>query len=240
MFSEAEPLPLPDREVHVWGFALDLPPAKAEQMGAWLSEGEKARAAAFHFARDRHHFTAARGQLRELLGRYLDTLPDALRFVVDAQGKPRLAGSFADAGVRFNVSHSHGRALIAVARGCEVGVDLEQIRDDVDCEGIIASHFSPAERAAWATLPEAKRRAAFFHGWTRKESYVKARGEGLSHPPSAYTVSLDPDGAGGLVADTLTPDAPSLWRLESLRAPAGFAAALTYAAPRRSVFLREG
>lgn len=233
-----EVVPIRDDEVHVWGFALDIAPARAAQVGAWLSEGERARAAAFHFVRDRNHFTAARGELRGLLGRYLDCLPDALRFEMAASGKPRLAGDYAATGLSFNVSHSHGRALIAIARGCEVGVDLEQLRDDVDCHGIVMSQFSAAEIVAWEAVPEQRRRDAFFHGWVRKEAYVKARGDGLSHASSTYSVDLDPSGGRGLLMDTLNADAPSKWRLEPLTVPGGYAAALCYEAPRRNVTLR--
>lgn len=234
----ATPFTLASDEIHVWGFALDVPRGRAEQFHVWLSADERKRAAAFHFERDRNHFAVARGQLRELLGNYLGRAPGELRFATGSHGKPRLDGAPADADLRFNVSHSHGRALIAVTRGAEIGVDLEQMRGDVDCAGIVASQFSPAERAAWLALLEARRRDAFFHGWVRKEAYVKARGEGLSHPPSAYTVDLDPDGSGALLADTLTPEATRAWTVQAIAVPAGFAAALAYFGARRRVIFR--
>jgi 4'-phosphopantetheinyl transferase len=126
-----------------------------------------------------------------------------------------------------------------VARGCEIGVDLEAMRGDVDCAGIVASQFSPAERAAWGALPASVQPAAFFHGWARKEAYVKARGDGLSHPPDAYTVDLDPVGEGSLLADSSAPDAPAGWTVRAIRAPDRFAAAVAYAGPPRVVHLSE-
>lgn len=233
---------LPRDEVQVWSFSLDLAPAIAARCAASLSAEERARAAAFHFVRDREHYVAARGTLRELLGGYLGCAPASVRFANGAQGKPRLADPSArDADedsapdVRFNVSHSHGRALIAVTRGVEIGVDLEQIRVSVDAEGIVASHFSPAERAAWAALPQAVRHEAFFHGWVRKEAYVKARGEGFSRAPSLYTVELASGAAGALLADEQELAAPLAWTVRAIRAPVGFTAALAYAGPLRSV-----
>lgn len=222
-------------EIHVWSFALGV---QAALLSVTLSPDERTRAAAFHFARDRGHFIAAHGRLRQLLSNYVDVAPSLLRFDTNAYGKPALAASLAG-DLRFNLSHSHGHALLAVARGCEVGVDLEQMRDEVDCAGIVASHFSPAERQAWAALPEVKRRAGFFHGWVRKEAYVKALGEGLSHEANAYTVDLDPETPGKLVADTLISEAAEKWIVRALPAPAGFAAALAYAGPERCVRLRE-
>ena len=233
-------LVLPDRVIHVWSFGLDLAPGDAQRAQSWLSADESTRAALFHFARDRSHFIAARGRMRELLAKYLGGDPAALRFAVNSHGKPQLAGDFGANELRFNVSHSHGHALLAVTRGAEVGVDLEQIRSDLDSAGIVAGHFSPAERAVWQALPEARRRDAFFHGWVRKEAYVKARGEGLSREPSRYTVELEPEASGRLLADELTPDAPTAWRVEKLDAPTGYAAAVAYSGSGRKVELRLG
>lgn len=233
---DSDPLFLPAHEVQVWDFALDPPPAGPDGAEDWLSPAERARAAAFRFARDRDGFVAARCTLRSLLGRYLSRAPGELHFATSPYGKPRLEE---DAGgdVRFNVSHSHGRGLVAFARGGEIGVDLEQMRAEVDCASLVATHFSAAEQVAWAALPGASRRAAFFHGWVRKEAYVKARGDGFSHPPDAYTVDLDPAGSGCLLADRTAPEAPAIWTVRSLPAPAGFAAALAYAGRDRTVQL---
>lgn len=236
--NQPDPFVLAEREIHVWSFDLDVAPADAREVEAWLSPDERTRAAAFHFARDRAHFIAARGKLRLFLGTYLGGSPAALRFAAGPQGKPRLAGGFEASDLRFNLSHSHGHALLAVARGAEVGVDLEQIRPEVDAAGIVASHFSPAERAAWQALPETRRQLAFFHGWVRKEAYVKARGEGLSREPARYTVELDPDALGRLLADEITLEAPTIWQVEKLYAPAGYAAAVAYQGVKRRVEVR--
>lgn len=236
--SAPDVLLLPDRVIHVWSFGLDLAPLDARRAESRLSPDERTRAAAFHFARDRSHFIAARGRVRELLAKYLGCAPAALRFALGSHGKPRLAGDLEANDLRFNVSHSHGRALLAVTRGAEVGVDLEQIRSDLDADGIVAGHFSLAERTAWQALPEARRREAFFHGWVRKEAYVKARGEGLSREPSRYTVELEPEALGRLLADELTSDAPATWRIETLLAPTGYAAAIAYSGPERRIETR--
>lgn len=235
---DVELFTLPDGEVRVWSFALARRPAGVTVGDEWLSPDEQARARAFHFARDREEFVAAHATLRFLLGRYLACAPATVRFDVGSHGKPRLAdGTGGD--WSFNLSHSHGRALVAVSRGCEIGVDLEAMRADVDCAGIVASQFSPAERVAWAALPASVQRAAFFHGWARKEAYVKARGDGLSHPPDAYTVDLDPVGEGSLLADSTAPDAPARWTVRAIRAPDGFAAAVAFSGAARVVRVSE-
>jgi 4'-phosphopantetheinyl transferase len=225
-------------EVHVWSFALELAPEDALRAAGILSPEERARAAAFHFERDRSSYIAAHARLRQLLSGYLDTPASTLRFAAGAQGKPRLEG-VAHRQLEFNLSHSHGRALVAIASGCETGVDLEQIRAEVDCAGIVASHFSAAERFAWGALPAARRREAFFHGWARKEAYVKALGAGFSREPSTYTVDLHPEGAGALLADAIVPDATRRWTVRAIAAPPGFAAALAHAGPPRVLRLHE-
>jgi 4'-phosphopantetheinyl transferase len=230
---------LGSNEVHVWSFPLRLAAAEESMQGrGLLSADELGRAAAFHFERDRLDFIGAHVRLRELLGACLDVPAKSLRFMTGAQGKPRLE-DVSHPQLGFNLSHSHGRGLVAIARGCEIGVDLEQIRADVDFERIVASHFSPAERTAWAALPEAGRREGFFHGWARKEAYVKALGAGFSREPASYTVDLEPGGAGDLLADSVVPDAPRNWTVRGIPAPPGFAAALAYSGPPRAVRMHE-
>ncbi len=236
--STPDAFALADRAIHVWSFGLDLPPADAARTEAWLSPDERTRKAAFHFAADRAHFAAAHGRMRELLAGYLGGDPSAIRFATGSHGKPHLAGSSGTGDLRFSLSHSHGRALLAVTRGVEIGVDLERIRPEVDAAGIVASQFSPAERVAWQALPEARRQTAFFHAWVCKEAYVKALGEGLSREPARYTVELDPDAAGRLLADEIAPAAAATWRIERLLAPTGYTAAIAYPGPGRSIELR--
>ena len=166
--------------MHVWRASLNLPASQIERLGQTLSTDEWSRANRFAFQKDRDHFVAARGILRAILGHYLDEAPNRLRFSYNPFGRPALAGE--PEGLRFNVSHSHGRALIAVTGGRSVGVDVERIRPDVTYEQLARRFFSPREVAALLALPENLRRKAFFTCWTCKEAYVKARGEGLSIP----------------------------------------------------------
>ena len=116
--------------------------------------------------------------LRLLLGRYVGEEPGALRVVRGAGGKPALAEPWSWLG--FNVAHSGGLMLVALARGREVGVDVERI-DPARAAGPIADAvFSPREAAALRRLPDPARTRAFFSCWTRKEACVKATGEGIA------------------------------------------------------------
>src|SRR5207245_1169665 len=117
------PKPAPD-EAHVWWIGLDLPAAEREPLAETLSADERDRARSFRLPRDRERFVAARGWLRRVLGSYGGRPPADLVFGYGPRGKPALAGEGVD-GFRFNLAHASGHALLAVARGRELGVDLE-------------------------------------------------------------------------------------------------------------------
>lgn len=156
--------------------------SQAPNLQRALSADELHRAARFRFQRDRQRFVISRGLLRAILGRYLDTAPGELRFRYSEHGKPSLVPAFDGGGLRFNLSHSDGLALYAVARGREVGVDLERVRPVLEAEQIAERFFSARENAALRALPAHLKSRAFFACWTRKEAFVKAVGGGISLP----------------------------------------------------------
>ena len=139
-------------------------------------------------------------------------------------GNPRWAAP--NAGIRFNVSHSQEIALIAVAHGREVGVDIEFVRQLTDQEQLLTSNFSSREVAAFRLLPRQQQQAAFFAGWTRKEAYLKACGEGLSIPLDSFAVSLGPDDPAALLEVRHDPMEPARWGMANLSVAPGYAGAL--------------
>src|SRR5262249_39550263 len=152
---------LGDYDVHLWRAAADVDPARLEAMWRIGSHAERVRAARFAFAHDRDRCTVRTGILRTLLGRYLGVEPERVRLERDARGKP-----FVPPAVQFNMSHSAGVVLIAVARRA-VGVDVERIDPAGVDARIVAHFFSPGEAAELDALPAARRAAAFFAWWTR-------------------------------------------------------------------------
>ena len=211
-------------DVHVWRASLDPPAPRLWQLARLLSEDERCRAERFCFERDRDRFIAGRGLLRTILARYLDIAPERLRFRYGAGGKPVLA----DAAVplRFNLSHAGRLVLYALAWGREIGVDLEHIRPDVAAELIAERHFSPWENAQLRSLPAGERAEGFFNCWTRKEAYVKARGEGLALPLNGFDVSLASGEPARLLRVQNDPREASRWRLHTWRPAPGYVAAL--------------
>jgi 4'-phosphopantetheinyl transferase len=185
-------LKLAEDEVHVWRAQLDLAPTALRRLESTLAIDEDSRAARFLFARDREHFIAARGILRELLGAYLNRSAAELGFDYRPQGKPSLRVGETESTLRFNLSHSHGYAVFAFARNRELGIDLESIRPGFAGEEIAKRYFSKQELTEMRALPPGLRAEGFFLCWTRKEAYVKARGGGLQIPLDSFHVSLTP------------------------------------------------
>ena len=218
-------LTLPDDEVHVWRAYLDQDRLTVQTSLAILSPDERERASRFYFQRDREHFVIARGALRIILSRYVNLSPRQIRFAYNRYGKPSLSREASD-DLRFNISHAHGIAVYAVTRGREVGIDVEWVRKDFASLEIAERFFSPTEVSMLRALPPNLRTAAFFNCWTRKEAYIKARGEGLSQPLDRFTVSLALGAPALLLSTDDDPREASRWSLMELFPQKGYRAAL--------------
>ena len=185
-------------EVSTWCVRLDVSPETIAGFYATLSRDERDRSARFRFARDRERFIAARGALRARLGRHVGTRPGAIRFAYNAFGKPALAPEFGGR-LKFNLSHSGDRALLAITTDAEIGVDLEHIRPDVDYGEIARSVFPAAEVDQLDGVPAHLYPLAFLRCWTRKEAYLKADGEGLADLDVTPTDAINFEPAVGYV-----------------------------------------
>ena len=218
--------------VHVWRISLDQPDDALERFRGTLEPHEIERAGRFHFEKHRRHFIVARGFLRTVIARYLETQPQSLRFSYGAYGKPALESEHV---LRFNLSHSHEIALLAVALDAELGVDVEHIRADFASEDIAQRFFSRAEVETFNALPTEEQVAAFFRCWTRKEAYIKAIGKGLSQPLDAFDVTLAPGVRPALLR--AEQDDVSRWLLRDIDVGEGYAGALAVERPVAEVRL---
>ena len=212
-------------EVHVWKIHLKAPGLCDNR--TILSTDERIRASRFRFHTDSDRFIAARSSLRTILARYLWTQPAELKFGVNPFGKPHLTGSQDKLGLRFNLSHSHDMALLAVARNRDVGVDIEFRRSDFVSDDVARRFFSRSERNQLGAIAPEQKTEAFFNCWTRKEAYIKARGEGLSFPLDQFDVSFAPGASPALLGNRLDATEVSRWSFEALSPANGYAAAVT-------------
>ena len=213
-------------DVHVWKSPLNPPMLLVRDLEQRLAPDECDRADRFVRAEDRSRFIVGRGVLRTILGGYLGRDPDQLHFRYSPSGKPVLSAESGSHSIRFNVSHTRDIALYAVTIGREIGVDLERIRADFGTEEIAARFFSAREVAALCALTPPYRLEAFFTCWTRKEAYLKARGEGLSLPLDRFTVSLAPGHPAALLEVLDDPEESARWSLRQLFPGADHVAAL--------------
>jgi 4'-phosphopantetheinyl transferase len=219
-------------DVHV--IRLDL--ANEAGGATLLDPAERARAGRFRDDRHRRAFVAAHAATRIALGRCCGAPPAALRFAYGTHGKPQLIGW---PEIRFNLAHTGDRAMLAIAAGREVGIDIERERP-IDVLDIARRFFSSLEQSALAATPANQRLAAFFRCWTRKESFIKAGGDGLSRSLSAFDMSLDEHGASVLLACRDVPDDALRWTTIPIRVDAGYAAALTVEGPRPRLLEWQG
>jgi 4'-phosphopantetheinyl transferase len=147
----------------------------------WLDQQERERAARFLRQQDRERYVLAHGGLRFILGLYLGLDPARIEFGSTATGKPTLAGLRPEnAALTFNLSHAHGNAMVAVAQGRHVGVDLEMIREDVEALKLAERFFSEREHLLLQSTASESRNWEFFHYWVAKEAVLKAEGVGLA------------------------------------------------------------
>ena len=222
--------------VHLWTVELgSLTSGEVDELNAILDSDERARAARFHFERDRQQYVAARALLRQLLGATLNQPASTLVFQYGAHGKPALAvARHNDRILHFNLSHSTGWVMFALAWDREVGIDLEAAapvdRSEGNLSGLAARVLSARELAIWRALPNVEaRRAAFLRAWTRKEAYTKATGWGAFEEPRDIELALDAAAPGSCL--TIPSSARGEGRrpgftVHDLPAPKGFAAAL--------------
>jgi len=235
---QPQSLSLSGGKVHVWRADLQQPPELQEIFLGLLDQDERARAARFHFEQHRRRFVLSRGFLRVLLGRYLELDPERVRFAYGPYGKPSLLDEQGASRLRFNASHSNELAVYAFVQDCEIGVDVEYVKEDFATEDIARHFFSAYEVETLTGLPETEKAAAFFRCWTRKEAYIKATGRGMSQPLDGFDVTLRSEDDVALLR---TEDGShERWRLLDIAVGAGYAGALAVEKPVGNIRYWDG
>lgn len=212
--------------LHVWRIRLSQSEDVVRALEERLSVEEARRADRYRQDLDRTRFVIAHGALRQLLTDYTAQVPRDRPYERTSSGKPHLVDARGAQRLSFNLSHSGDWAVVALALSMEVGIDIEQIDSDVSAEAVARRFFSQSEFEALCAVPAKQRTAAFFSAWTRKEAYLKARGEGIADRLGHFSVSIGPEQIPLLLADSMDPSAALRWTLCDLDIAPGYAAAV--------------
>ncbi len=194
-----------------------------------LSADERARAARFERTSDHDAYVITRTTLRRILAHHLKTRADAIELAYGPQHKPRLREGGTD-DLHFNVSHSDGLALIAVA-DLPVGIDLEPRRPVADLTALAEQKFSAEEIAMLRAASAHERNELFLRCWTRKEAFTKATGDGISLHLDRFAVSLELEKPALLHLRHRAGERPGDYSFAHLDPAPGYVGALVAAAP---------
>lgn len=181
-------------------------PLLLRRLALLLGEPEHLQHQRFRAAADQHRYLVTRALVRTVLSRYAPVAPHEWLFAPTAHGRPEIAPSIVEhcreaEGLCFNISHTRGLVVVAVCRHRALGVDVETLPLLDEPDEVVANFFSPTEREAFARAPASMRAERFGEYWTFKESYIKARGEGLSLPLDRFSIHLPDTQSVGLSID---------------------------------------
>ncbi len=206
-------LALPNDEVHLWlVFPKEIrDPSLLAAYHRLMSPEETVKQKRFHFEKHRHQCLVTRATVRTVLSRYEDVAPADWVFEKNKYGRPHIA-PFHRVSLKFNLSHTDGLIVCAVVRDREMGVDVEDIKRGGDLIDVADRFFSPGEVHDLHQLPVSRHMDRFFDYWTLKESYIKARGMGLSIPLEQFSFHI---GDGPEIRISIDPgqnDPPARWQ----------------------------
>jgi 4'-phosphopantetheinyl transferase len=210
-------------EAHLYTLPLEVEPEYLQNLAQLLSPDELKRANRFIFEKDRKHFIAARGRMRQVLSGYCGENPAELIFDYASNGKPYLPRHRQ---LHFNLAHSGELAVLGITGSGRIGVDVELTEAKIDLLALARRFFAPPEVAALIALPESQQKEAFYNCWTRKEAYIKALGTGLATPLDSFCVSLFPGEPAELLAVNGSQEQAAGWYMVAFSPAPGYAAAV--------------
>jgi len=213
-------IPLAPGEIHLWlAFYDEIADERLhDAYRELLNDTERAQEPRFYFARDRRRYLVTRALVRTVLSRYVAIDPKEWIFSENAWGRPEIANSEATGeSLSFNLSHTHSLIVLGVTRGRALGVDVENVRAREVSIGIADRYFAPPEVAALNAVPRDQQQDRFFEYWTFKESYIKARGMGLSLPLDKFAFHYADERAVEIAIDPELADDPQRWQFWQLR-----------------------
>ena len=210
MLSSIKTKKLAPNQTHIWFINFSQQLNNLSFFLSILSKEEKEKASKFKFKKDKNCSIITRGALRLLSGKYLNLNPKDIRFKYGEYGKPYYN---METKLKFNVSHSGNMAVIGFVLIDDIGVDIEEIKTDFEVFDIASNYFSKLEIETLNELPKEKHVECFYRCWTRKESFIKAKSQGLSFPLDSFSVSIHSDKHTELLETKWDEKEKSTWKL---------------------------
>lgn len=185
-------IPLPLQEIHLWlTYPDEVPTLLEKQYRSLLSPAERDEEQRYRFQADRRRFLITRALARTVLSRYAPIAPQEWSFVKDPFGRPQVTNTTPAGWLPvFNISHTRELIVLGISRNRALGVDVENVHNRRVPPGLAERVFPAQEASVLTATNKARRQAEFFEYWTLKESYIKARGMGLSLPLDQLTFCL--------------------------------------------------
>ncbi len=212
--------------VHVWFCDLEIAEPQIASYAKLLSADELARAQRFHFNHDKRRFIVARAVLRALLSHYCQLSAKALDFNYAVHGKPSLQVQHNPNDLTFNIAHSHELSVYAFAQHHAIGIDVEYLLRKVDCLALAKRFFAAQEYQQLVALPADQQQRGFFNGWTRKEAFIKALGDGLFFSLDRFVVDLSSDQPAKIISIEGDKQKAQTWSLSAFTPQANYVGAL--------------
>ncbi|MEX0963469.1 MAG: 4'-phosphopantetheinyl transferase superfamily protein [Pseudohongiellaceae bacterium] len=210
-----------DAEIHLWQLEqsdFDLPAVQAECL-SWLTDIELQRYQRYQFDRHRKQLLLGRILMRAALSSYNNAIaPAHWTFTQNEYGKPAICAAQNSEPLYFNLSHSGQRAVLAVSRLEDIGIDIEFAKKARRVEAIAQRFFSATEVAQMLTLPKALQLDRFYELWTLKEAYIKACGMGLAIPLQHFSYGFEGEDSLTIEFDVRREDSTSAWQVWQLDA----------------------
>jgi len=223
-------------QIQIWRANLNRSDTELAKLSALLNHQEQKRANQFIAKQAKNNFTVARGILRYLLAKYLQTNPQDLIFQQNRYGKLYLENSE----LQFNLSHSHDWALFIFALHQPVGIDIELIRNEFEFAPIAQRFFAKEENKVLLALPKDQQLQAFFNCWSRKEAFIKAVGKGLFCALDDFSVEVSNKKEGRVELHSVSAELETKnWSLAALDPTPGYVGAFATALPEYQLFCHE-
>lgn len=224
---------LPENEVHIWCLDVEEFGKDLQFYNNYLSTEELLRSKRFKFEKDRKLNVLARSSLRILSAQYLGCEPEKIKIAYEEFDKPYLVDY---PNFKFNVSHSGQYVALAFVKNFTCGVDIERIKNDFNVLEIADNFFSPSEIEQLHNVPKDELFVAFYRLWTRKESFIKAKGSGLSFPLASFSVSLNEEAL--LLSTDWNLAEKERWFMRSFEPVPGYQGALSVKGTVKKVIIR--